>query len=60
MTYTLYEFPPTRSQRARWLFAELAVDYESRLFNLPAGEQDGETYRTVHPLGAVPALATAG
>ena len=34
---TLYEFPPTRSQRARWVLEELALDYTREEVNLLAG-----------------------
>ncbi len=55
---TLYEFPPTRSQRARWALEELGVDYESHTVKMMAGEQNSEAYRAIHPLGVVPALKT--
>ena len=55
----LYEFPPTRSQRAKWALEELGLDYESRIVDLMKGEQDGAAYRAIHPLGVVPALETA-
>ena len=54
----LYEFPPTRSQRAKWALEELGVAYESHRVDLPQGEQDTEAYRAIHPLGVVPALKT--
>lgn len=54
----LYEFPPTRSQRAKWVLEELALDYTSHIVDLSAGEQDGPEYRSLHPLGAVPAIKT--
>ncbi len=53
---TLYEFPPTRSQRAKWVLEELGLPYRSRLVDLPGKEQDGPEYRAIHPLGVVPAL----
>ena len=56
----LYEYPPTRSQRARWALEELGVDYESRVVDLPARAQDEAGYRAIHPLGVVPALGTDG
>ncbi|TQV66989.1 glutathione S-transferase family protein [Exilibacterium tricleocarpae] len=55
---TLYEWPPTRSQRARWVLEELGLDYESHPVNLMEGDQHADTYRAIHPLGVVPALAT--
>ena len=56
----LYEFPPTRSQRARWALEELGLDYTSRLVKLQEGEQNEAAYRALHPLGVVPALKTDG
>lgn len=55
---TLYEWPPVRSQRAKWVLEELGSDYSSRKVNLLEGEQDGEAYRAIHPLGVLPALRT--
>ena len=54
----LYEWPPTRSQRARWALEELEVDYTRRPVELTRGEQDGAAYRAIQPLGVVPALRT--
>jgi len=54
----LYEWPPVRSQRAKWALEELGVAYESRLVDLTEGQQDSEAYRAIHPLGVVPALKT--
>lgn len=54
----LYEWPPTRSQRAKWVLEELGTTYESRLVNMPAGEQNTDAYRALQPLAAVPALKT--
>ena len=56
--YKLYEFPPTRSQRAKWALEELGLAYTSQTVNLPEGQQDSEAYRAIHPLGVVPALQT--
>lgn len=55
---TLYEWPPVRSQRARWVLEELGVDYDSHKVDLIDGEQDSDSYRAIHPLGVVPALRT--
>jgi len=54
----LYEFPPTRSQRAKWALEELGVEYSSHVVNLAQGEQNADAYRAIHPLGVVPALKT--
>ena len=54
----LYEWPPTRSQRAKWALEELEVPYTSRKIVLLEQEQDSAAYRAIHPLGVVPALRT--
>ena len=54
----LYEFPPTRSQRAKWALEELGVDYASHVVSLTDGQQNSDAYRAIHPLGVVPALKT--
>ena len=54
----LYEWPPTRSQRARWALEELRAEYTSHLVDLLKGEQNSDEYREIHPLGVVPALTT--
>ncbi|MCZ6532248.1 MAG: glutathione S-transferase family protein, partial [SAR324 cluster bacterium] len=54
----LYEYPPTRSQRAKWALEELGSEYSSHIINLQEGEQNSDDYRAIHPLGAVPALKT--
>lgn len=54
----LYEWPPVRSQRAKWALEELGINYASRPINLQEGEQNSHAYRAIHPLGVVPALKT--
>lgn len=54
----LYEFPPTRSNRAKWALEELGLDYTSRVVSFPNGEQQAEEYKAIHPLGHVPAYRT--
>jgi glutathione S-transferase len=54
----LYEWPPTRSQRAKWALEELGVEYSSRIVNMHEGQQNSGAYRAIHPLGVVPALKT--
>jgi glutathione S-transferase len=54
----LYEWPPTRSQRAKWMLEELSIDYVSHKVNMHKGEQNTKEYKTVHPLGFVPAIKT--
>ena len=53
----LYEFPPTRSQRAKWALEELEIDYTGHVVNLREGEQNQDAYRDIHPLGVVPTWA---
>lgn len=54
----LYEWPPTRSQRAKWVLEELGIDYAGNLVDLQNGEQDLDAYRALQPLGVVPVLKT--
>ncbi|MBK19312.1 MAG: hypothetical protein CMM52_10815 [Rhodospirillaceae bacterium] len=54
----LYEFPPTRSNRAKWALEELGIDFEAENIDLMQGEQNTESYRSIQPLGVVPALKT--
>ena len=52
----LYEFPPTRSQRAKWVLEELELAYQSHIIDLPKGQQNSDAYRAINPLGVVPAI----
>lgn len=52
----LYEFPPTRSIRARWTLQELGVDFEAIEVNLLAGDHNRPEFRKINPAGKVPAL----
>ncbi len=54
----LFEWPPTRSQRVKWVLEELGTSYVSRPVNLMKGEQHDADYRAIHPLGVVPAVRT--
>lgn len=54
----LYEWPPTRSQRARWALEEVGAEYSSHIVDLTKGEQNSDAYRQLNPLGVVPALVT--
>jgi len=54
----LYEWPPTRSQRAKWVLEELGIEYSSHMINMLEGQQNSDAYRAIHPLGVVPALRT--
>jgi glutathione S-transferase len=52
----LYEFPPTRSLRARWTLQELGVDFEAITVDLPAGEHRRPEFLAINPAGKVPVL----
>lgn len=56
----LYEYPKSRSTRVQWLLAELELDYESVVVDLPAGEQFGEAFLAINPCGKVPVLVDGG
>ena len=53
---TLYEFPPTRSIRARWTLQELGVPFEAVRVNLVAGEHRRPEFLRINPAGKVPVL----
>ena len=55
-----FEFPPTRSNRAKWALEELGIDYASRTVDFMTGEQQSDDYKSIHPLGHVPAYRTDG
>jgi glutathione S-transferase len=52
----LYEFPPTRSMRARWTLQELGIDFEPVRVNLVAGEHKSSEFLKINPAGKVPVL----
>ncbi len=52
----LYEFPPTRSIRARWTLQELGVPFEAVTVNLAAGEHKSPAFLKINPAGKVPVL----
>lgn len=56
----LYYVPRTRSMRPRWLLEELGVPYELVRLDPSKGETRQEPYRTINPLGHVPALDDDG
>jgi glutathione S-transferase len=56
VTLELYEYPPTRSQRAKWALEELGVKYTSCTVDFPDRQQYSSAYKAIHPLGVVPAL----
>lgn len=52
----LYEFPPTRSIRARWMLQELGIPFEAITVNLKKGDHLKPEYRKINPAGKLPAL----
>jgi glutathione S-transferase len=52
----LYEFPPTRSIRPRWMLQELEVPFESVWVDLPKGEHRSADFLKLNPAGKVPVL----
>lgn len=52
----LYEFPPTRSIRARWTLQELGVDFESISIDLRAGAHHTPEFLKLNPAGRIPVL----
>jgi glutathione S-transferase len=56
----LYYFPGACSQVTLCALEEAGLEYELRLVNLAAGEQNSEAYLKVAPLGKVPALMIDG
>ncbi|NKB77530.1 MAG: glutathione S-transferase family protein [Gammaproteobacteria bacterium] len=55
---TLYEFPPTRSNRVKWALEELGIDYTSSFVDFFKSEQQSEQHKRIHPLGLVPVYQT--
>jgi glutathione S-transferase len=55
-TLKLYEFPPTRSIRVRWVLQEMQLDFDSIRVNLPAREHHAAEFRRINPAGKVPVL----
>jgi len=56
----LYEFPPTRSIRARWTLQELGVDFQPITVNLLKGEHRSPQFLAINPAGKVPVLEDGG
>lgn len=54
----LFEFPPTRSNRAKWALEELGISYDSQMVSFMDGQQKSAEYKDVHALGVVPAYKT--
>ena len=56
----LYEFPPPRSNRAKWTLKELGITYDCQTVELLKGEENSDVYPANQPLSLVPALKTDG
>jgi glutathione S-transferase len=56
----LFYAPETRSECVRWLLDELGVAYEIVFIDLANGEHKSDLYKSLHPLGQVPALEDEG
>ena len=52
----LYEFPPTRSIRARWALQELNVPFDSVIVDMRTGAHRSPGFLAVNPAGKLPAL----
>lgn len=52
----LYEFPPTRSIRARWTLQELGVPFESAIVDARRGENRRPEFLKLNPAGKLPVL----
>jgi glutathione S-transferase len=52
----LYEFPPTRSIRARWMLQELGIPFEAVTVNLKHADHQKPEYRKINPAAKLPAL----
>jgi len=52
----LYFAPGSRAVRIAWLLEELGLDYELERFELGGAAMRTPDYRSVHPMGRVPAL----
>jgi glutathione S-transferase len=59
-TMKLFEFPPTRSIRVRWMLQELGVPFEAVTVNMLKGEHKSPAFLEVNPAGKLPALADDG
>jgi glutathione S-transferase len=52
----LYEFPPTRSIRPRWMLQELGIEFESVTVNLAQGDHQTAEFLKINPAAKLPAL----
>lgn len=51
-----YTAARTRGDSTRWMLQELDVPCEEILVDIQGGEQTGDAYRAINPMGKVPAL----
>jgi glutathione S-transferase len=56
----LFYAPNTRAECVRWLLDEMMVDYDIVFVNFAEGEHKSDFYKTLHPLGQLPALEDEG
>jgi glutathione S-transferase len=59
-TLVHYHAPNTRSSAIRWLFEELGVPHELKVFNTKKGEHKSPEYLAINPMGKVPAISHNG
>ncbi len=52
----IYFAPNSRAVRVVWLFEELGLTYELKMFKLGDKRMRGSEYKKTHPMGRVPAL----
>lgn len=56
----LFYAPDTRAECVRWLLDEMMVDYDIVFVNFAEGEHKSDFYKSIHPLGQLPALEDEG
>jgi glutathione S-transferase len=52
----LYEFPPTRSIRVRWVLQALEIEFESVVVDLTRGDHQRPEFLAINAAGRVPVL----
>lgn len=53
---TLYYSPMTRAERVKRLLDAFQIPHNTKMIDYQNGEQKGEEYKKIHPLGRVPAI----
>lgn len=56
----LFYAPHTRAECVRWLLDELMADYDIVFVDFQNDEHKSDFYKTIHPLGQLPALEDEG